>query len=269
MTEFAQVDGVKTAYTMSGVGTPLLLIHGAEASRHMFDLITPLLAQRFTVISYDQRDCGETEAPNSPPDLQLLADDAIALLRALGLPRAHIFGSSFGGRVAQAIALRAPAVVDHLILGSTWALSRTLAEANPQGSRRMAELRARLPGASAQLAAMFFPENYLAQNPHLLDIFANVQPTSERAARRALAVADRMEATLSAVDAKTLLLAGDADRVVPPALTFALAAEIGSCWKLLLKGVGHATCLQAPAEVARAVTCFIDDRLPHQGFDTP
>jgi pimeloyl-ACP methyl ester carboxylesterase len=78
-----------------------------------------------------------------------------------------------------------------------------------------------------------------------------------------------MEATLSAIGAKTLLLAGDEDRVVPSPLTFAMAAEIASCRTLLLEGVGHATCLQAPAEVARALTCFIDDKLPRQGVDTP
>ncbi|MFM9925355.1 alpha/beta hydrolase [Variovorax sp. H27-G14] len=243
---------------MSGDGPPLLLVHGAEASRHMFDAITPLLAKRFTVIAYDQRDCGETESPPQASTLAQLALDAKTLVRSLGLPAVNVFGSSFGGRIAQVLAATHGDVVHKLVLGSTWALPYSLAELNPDGSQAIATLRAGLPHTSHQLAAMFFPERYLAQNPALRDFFSQVHPSSERSVRRAQAVASSADIRPASIAAPTLLLAGDSDRVVPAHLTFDMGMWIENAHQLLLPGVGHATCLQAPALVAQALTRFFE-----------
>ena len=108
MPDFLHAGDARIAYDRVGDGRPLVLMHGAEASRQMFAALVPLLAPRFTVIAYDQRDCGETEAPESACTLADLAHDAHKLIRGLGLKRAHVFGSSFGGRVAQALALLHP-----------------------------------------------------------------------------------------------------------------------------------------------------------------
>jgi pimeloyl-ACP methyl ester carboxylesterase len=259
MTSFAHTGDARTAYTMSGDGPPLLLIHGAEASRHMFDAVTPLLAKRFTVIAYDQRDCGDTENPPQPATLAQLALDARTLVRSLGLPAVNVFGSSFGGRIAQLLAVAHGDVVQRLVLGSTWALPHALAELNPEGSEAIARLRAGLPHTSHALAAMFFPDSYLAQQPALLDFFSQVKPSSERSVRRAQAVAGVAAVRLGDIAAPTLLLAGDSDRVVPAHLTFDLGMWIEGARQLLLPGVGHATCLQASAEVAQALTRFIED----------
>ena len=122
MTSFVQAGEVRIAFDREGDGPPLLLMHGAEASRQMFAALVPHLSKHFTVIAYDQRDCGETEGPEHESTLADLANDAQQLIEALGLRRAHVFGSSFGGRVAQALALLYPRSVDHLVLGSTWPL---------------------------------------------------------------------------------------------------------------------------------------------------
>ena len=261
MTKFTHTGDARTAYTVSGDGPPLLLVHGAEASRHMFDAITPLLANRFTVIAYDQRDCGDTESPAHPATLEQLALDAKTLVRSLGLPRVNVFGSSFGGRIAQVLAAAHGDVVDRLVLGSTWALPHSLADLNPEGARAIAALRAGLPHTSPQLAAMFFPESYLAQQPELLEFFSRTQPTSERSVRRSLAVGSTSEVRLSDIAAPTMLLAGDSDRVVPAHLTFDLCMWIENARQLLLPGVGHATCLQAPVPVAQVLTAFLEETL--------
>ena len=86
MTRFAQAGEVRVAFDIEGQGDPLLLMHGAEASRQMFAALVPLLAPHFTVIAYDQRDCGETEAPARPSTLADLARDAQQLLDFLLAP---------------------------------------------------------------------------------------------------------------------------------------------------------------------------------------
>ena len=56
-------NGTDIAYAQQGHGPPIVLMHGAEADHSMFDAFAPLLASRFTVIAYDQRDSGATRNP--------------------------------------------------------------------------------------------------------------------------------------------------------------------------------------------------------------
>lgn len=259
-------EGVRIACDVAGQGPPVLLMHGAEATRHMFAALVPHLAPRFTVISYDQRDCGDTESPPRAATLAELADDAHALLQGLGFERAHVFGSSYGGRVAQALVARHPQAVVRLVLASTWPLPRALAELHPEGVRRIGELRAALPGSAEELAQWFFPEPMLDEQPQLRTFFARVQPATERSRRRTAAVDDALAVDWPRVSAPTLLLAGELDRVVPCAITLGMTAQLPQAQRVRLAGVGHATAMQAPARVAEQLTRFFtsNDTAPVQ-----
>ena len=80
MPEFIAQGDARIAFDRTGSGPALVLMHGAEASRQMFGALMPLLAPHFTVLAYDQRDCGETEGPERPATLAELADDARGLI---------------------------------------------------------------------------------------------------------------------------------------------------------------------------------------------
>jgi 3-oxoadipate enol-lactonase len=257
MTDFVQAGEVRTAFERTGQGPALLLMHGAEASRQMFAALVPHLAKHFTVIAYDQRDCGETEAPERPATLADLAGDAHQLIRALGLKRAHVFGSSFGGRVAQALALLYPRAVDRLVLGSTWPLPRPYEELCPD-ARRLAELRQGLPGTAEELATWFFPEPFLQQRPELRRVFANARPASPRAARRMATTATTLEKGVADIVAPTLVVAGELDRVVPPTVTLGMAGRIRGADAVLLPAIGHVTAMQAPEVLAHHIVRFLD-----------
>lgn len=257
LTRFACHDDVRTAYESQGLGPALLLMHGAEATRRMFADLVPLLASSFTVISYDQRDCGETSGPARPASLSELAHDACRLIVHLGFERAHVFGSSFGGRVAQTLALAHPQVVDRLVLGSTWPLPESIAALNPAGVARISKLRAALPESAEDLAALFFTEPFLAERPDLRGFFSKAKPSDDRVRRRAAVVTSSIDGDLSAIDAPTLVLTGEADAVVPPSVTLSIAERIPQSRSIVLAGVGHATAMQAPALVAAALSEFL------------
>ncbi len=256
MTSFVQAGEVRIAYEREGEGPPLLLMHGAEASRQMFTALVPLLAPHFSVIAYDQRDCGETEGPERASTLADLAGDARQLIAALGFDRAHVFGSSFGGRVAQALALLHPGAVDHLVLGSTWPLPKAYQEVCPDAPR-LAELRHGLPATAEELATWFFPEPFLAQRPELRQMFAAARPGSAKSARRMATVQTAIERDVADIAAPTLVLAGAADRVVPAGVTLSIADRIRGAEAVLLPGVGHATALQAPELLAQHIVRFL------------
>jgi len=257
MTDFVQAGEVRIAFDRQGQGPALVLMHGAEGSHRMFDALVPHLAAHFTVIAYDQRDCGETEGPESAATLADLANDAHQLIKALGLRRAHVFGSSFGGRVAQALALLHPRSVDRLVLASTWPLPRPYEELCPD-ARRLAELRKGLPETAQELASWFFPEAFLAQRPDLRHVFANARPASARSVRRAATVATTLPHGVADIVAPTLVLAGELDRVVPPTVTLAMAGRIRGADAALLPAIGHVTAMQAPEVLARHMVRFLN-----------
>lgn len=177
-------------------------------------------------------------------------------MKALGFRRMHVFGSSFGGRVAQALALMYPQSVDRLVLGSTWPLPRPYEELCPD-ARPIAQLRRALPESAAELATWFFPEAFLQERPELRNVFAQARPQSERSERRSATVATSLNSGVADIVSPTLVLAGELDRVVPASVTLAMTDRIRGAEGVLLPGVGHVTALQAPDVLASHLIRFL------------
>ncbi|HMN83052.1 MAG TPA: alpha/beta fold hydrolase, partial [Burkholderiaceae bacterium] len=250
-------NGTRTACRIIGSGPPLLLMHGGEADHSMFAALADRLAERFTVIAYDQRDCGATSNPPSPYSLADLADDAAALLDALGIPRCHVYGTSLGGQVAQTFACRHPARVGRLILGSTWRVGRGLADIAPATARELARLRGNPGVNAAEIASHFFPPLLLGLRPSLAAIFAGGGRSAEQRARRAAVLANPPDIDLRRIAAPTLLLLGGEDRLVPNAASAALADEIAGASIDVMPGIGHVAALQDPWTLAARIERFL------------
>jgi pimeloyl-ACP methyl ester carboxylesterase len=263
MPSFLHPDGTSTVYEVNGTGPALLMIHGAEGSRRAFDRVVPMLSRDFSVITYDQRDCGETSNPPTAATLEVLANDVKELLAGLGHESTFVFGTSFGGRVAQALSLLHPSVVSKLILASTWPLPSSLSALNERVPQEMARLRDELPASAERLAEIFFPVQFLEEQPQFRQHFAKAPARSERSRRRSQAVDDRPPLSAGDIRSKTLLMAGERDILVPPALTFSMSREIAGSESAELTGVGHLTCIQAPELVAGNLRRFLLGRSDH------
>ena len=121
MAHAVTADGTKLHYERTGAGAPVLLVMGLGMNATGWWRTIPVLAERHTVVAFDNRGSGRSDVPDGPYSTELLADDAIAVLDAAGIERAHVYGISLGGMVAQQIALRHPERVDRLVLGATTA----------------------------------------------------------------------------------------------------------------------------------------------------
>lgn len=108
MADRIKVNGAKLWYEVTGTGEPVLQIHGSGFGHFNFGPATPILSEQFQCIDYDQRGYGESEKPEQEYDMEVWADDAIALLDALGIEKAHIHGTSMGGMVATVVAGKYP-----------------------------------------------------------------------------------------------------------------------------------------------------------------
>ncbi|MGH8014531.1 MAG: alpha/beta fold hydrolase, partial [Candidatus Binataceae bacterium] len=113
-------DGVKIRYEVRGQGQPLAMIMGFSGSSRTWG--EPLLQQletRYSAIVIDNRGTGESDKPDQPWTITDMAADAVAVLDALKLERAHVFGISMGGMIAQEFALNFPQRLRGLVLGCT------------------------------------------------------------------------------------------------------------------------------------------------------
>jgi pimeloyl-ACP methyl ester carboxylesterase len=116
----AVTNGIETYYEVRGAGAPVLFLNATGWPARVWELsCLPALAERFQTIAYDYRGVGRSTWAPGPYNTDLLAEDAVALLDALGVERAHLFGMSMGGRVAQVMALRWPERVQSLVLVGT------------------------------------------------------------------------------------------------------------------------------------------------------
>ena len=116
---FVENQGAKIYWDEEGEGAPLLMIMGLGAASALWWRTRPVLASRYRTLAFDNRGVGRSDVPPGPYSMVVMASDAAAVLDAADIERAHIFGLSMGGMIAQEFALQYPGRVLSLILGCT------------------------------------------------------------------------------------------------------------------------------------------------------
>lgn len=261
MTDFPIHDGLRLAYDVAGEGPPLLLIGGLSADRAFWSLARPLL-DGFTTLAFDHRDVGHSDraaAPYMPLDM---AQDALAILDAAGIARAHVVGHSLGGAVAQELALLAPERVDRLVLACTFARNDVYSAGVLELLKR---LRAEVanPVTYVQALATFTLGRTFLQATPLEGIARQVVaagPLQEVAAFQRQTDASLAVDTLTrlgGIAAPTLVMAPPQDRIFAPDFGREIAAAIPGALFVEGPATGHCPMIEAPAAFAQMVTAFL------------
>src|SRR5881397_3188172 len=112
-----QLRDVRIYYEVHGTGQPLLMLLGLPAVVSDVLSLVSMLAKNFTVVVCDNRGSGESGKPEGRYSIKLFAQDAAGLLDGLHIEKAHVFGFSMGGMIAEELALSFPGKVDRLVLG--------------------------------------------------------------------------------------------------------------------------------------------------------
>src|SRR6188474_1223944 len=120
-----RINNINLAYTDTGVGRPIVLIHGYPFNRSLWTEQVMVLSSSFRVIAPDLRGFGDSEAAPGPATMNVMAQDVVLLLNHLGIARATIGGLSMGGYVALALYKQLPSRVRALVLADTRAQADT------------------------------------------------------------------------------------------------------------------------------------------------
>ena len=116
----AKLGSIDLYFERAGAGPPLLFISGTGGDlRNKPNVFDGPLAKAFDILAYDQRGLGRSEKPDVAYSMADYADDAAGMIESQGWDAARVIGVSFGGMVAQELAIRHPARVKRLVLACT------------------------------------------------------------------------------------------------------------------------------------------------------
>jgi pimeloyl-ACP methyl ester carboxylesterase len=213
-------------HKIAGSGPHVVLLHPVGLDLTFLEPVAAELCRSFTVLSVDLR--GNGHSPASPPARSLddYADDVHVLLGARGFAPAAVAGFSFGGMVAQHLALKYPKDVSALAICAT--LDRWFT-----------------PEFRASGAADAARDRLLSDN-----VMAWAQ------AWRAMAAIDT-SARLGAIQVPTLCLAGEIDKSSPPEIVAAIAEQIAGARFAVIPGAPHMLFIEQPRAVARVIGDFL------------
>jgi pimeloyl-ACP methyl ester carboxylesterase len=263
----AFVNGINIGYEIYGDGFPLLNLNGLGASVASYKQSPALLdalSEKFKVILFDNRGVGETDTPEIKEyTMRMLAEDAIGLLDHLGIKKAHIFGASMGGMIAQQIAVDFPEYVEKLFLQSTW-------PGGPKTILPEPEIYVYLTvpghGDPATLTGvnplhLIFSKKFLNENPELIEALQDAVfgtrdvvegLAGQQSAIKSFDVLDR----LKEVAAETFVMNAKYDIVIPPENGVLIAKTIPHARFMLMENSAHCIFEEADLMVETVLDFF-------------
>jgi pimeloyl-ACP methyl ester carboxylesterase len=236
----------------TGTGDPVLMIMGLGLSGGAWWRTVPVLSRSLRVSTFDNRGVGRSRAHLHSYTTEAMADDAVSVLDAAGIERAHVYGFSLGGMVAQQLALRHEDRVRSIVLGAT----------HPGGPRAVrpsddviAFFRRRASMSAKDAARASVPFNYgpRCRREHKDRIAEDIQrrlahPFPERAYKAQMVAASLHNCyrRLKRIEAPTLVVHGREDRIVPVANAEILAERIPRAELRILDHAGHLYSTEQP-----------------------
>lgn len=254
-----KANGIDIHYEISGSGPVVMLAHSLGSDHSIWEAQQSALAGRHTVLAYDLRGHGRTEASPGAYNFELLADDALALMDALKLERVSFVGISLGGMIGQALALKAPERLEKLVLADTAAAYPPEAQAAWPERIRQIEAGGLEPLVQPTLERWFTPAFHAAHPERVAAIGELIRRTplaGYLGCCHAIANLD-FSARLGAIRTPTLVLVGEQDAGTPPALARVIAAGIPGARLEILPEAAHLGNIEQAGQFNRLLTAFL------------
>lgn len=258
-----QINNINLAYTDTGSGRPIVLIHGYPFNRSLWDDQIPALSNNHRVIAPDLRGFGESDASQEPSTMNRLAADVAALMDHLEIPRATIGGLSMGGYVALAFYKQFASRVRALVLADTRAQADTEEAKQTRAQHAEKALSEGMAGiADLMLPKLLTPET-VSKHPEIVkrvrDMMLKTKPEGAAAALRGMAERDDQMELLPKITVPTLILVGAEDAITPVADSEKMHHAIQGSSLVVLDHAGHVSNLERTQQFNDALLHFLGE----------
>ena len=239
---------------------PLLMIMGLGLSCHAWDALPERLAKRMRVVAFDHRGTGFSGPAGWACTMPELASDARAVLDAESIRSAFVFGVSMGGMVAQELALRWPERVGALALGATFASFRESEKLSLDALLDLMLLNCGPQFATADRVGRLLVSPPFRDRAYewLRGDKGQIRTLAASLAQLAAVVRHGPAERLRTLRMPTLVISGDADRVIPVENSYRLAALIPGARLHVLRGAGHVFPLEREDETVEVLLAHFD-----------
>ena len=256
-------DGTVIYYETWGRGEPLLLISGLATDLRIWACQRMVFGRRYRCIALDNRGSGRSGKPDGPYSLEQMAADAVAVLDAEGIGRAHVVGHSMGSYIAQMLAVGYPDRLRSLTLAGTACRHQPWRLELLDQWKETAQTR----GVHAW-ARRAFPHLLGPRTAWTLGLFINLlwpvilqQPSHGFDGQIAalLGAPEDAPVRLAGIEVPSLVICGSKDTLTTPADAADVAAAIPGARLVTLRGAGHGLMLEAAPDFNEAVLGFLRD----------
>ena len=258
-------NGINIEYELFGPeDAPTVVVsHSLGSSQIMWAPQLPPLALSFQVLCYDTRGHGKTDAPKGEYTLDMLGDDAMALMDGLGLSGVHWAGLSMGGMIGQNIALREPGRFMSL------SLCDTSSQIPPEGKAAWEERIASAlehgmePLAEATIER-WFTAPYLAGKPSSVNAirkqFLETEPAGFIGCCHAIKLLNYID-QLNKIDIPTIIIVGEEDTGTPVSASEAMKERIPNSQLVVLEQAAHLSNIEQTEAFNTALVGFLNSQL--------
>ena len=255
--------GVEIRYGITGEGPPLLLVSGTGHDRTFWSGQLPLLEREFRCLVFDNRGVGDSSAPPPGYSLADMADDALVVLDAVGIKKAHVIGFSMGGHISQELCLRHPESVLSLGLHHTWAKKCARLGDFQATRKRIAERGDMETLAEFSLLGLYSHAYYDA---HPDEMKEKCKWLANHSGRQQGWVG-QLEATLHGdtldrlhqIKVPTLVTASKLDLIIETHHTEEIHSRVEGSRMIVLEGSGHVALIETPEKFARLSLDFLQE----------
>jgi 3-oxoadipate enol-lactonase len=255
-----KINGLRVNYEIAGTGPSVMLSHSLACDLHMWDEQMAALTKKFTVLRYDTRGHGKSEAPAGAYTLEQLADDAHGLLSALGIKQTHWVGLSMGGMIGQTFALKYPGIFKSMVLADT--TSRYPKEAAGAWTDRIQT--AQTKGMAAVVdgtLARWFTEPYRQSNPPgVARVGASIRATPVAGFVGCCHAIPQINLThrLKEIQCPTLVIVGEQDPGTPVAMAREIHDAKPDSELVIIPSAAHLSNIEQADAFTAALLGFLD-----------
>lgn len=261
-----KVNDINLYYEIHGQGQPMVCISGFTGDHNGWGAVVEGLAQNHQVITFDNRGIGQSDCPDYPYTIDMMAEDVIALMQALHLEKAHLIGNSMGGNIAQVIAYTHPELVESMVLANSFIKAHGRLTLHVHTRLALMKLNFPIPAEEVihELLLWVYSSNYLGQSGVVdkltADALANPIALTIKGYEHQLNALLNFDSRkwFDKINVPCLVISSDDDLLASPKEAQYMADKIPGAEYFCFEDIGHLPQLECPEAFERLVLEFIE-----------